>query len=123
VPQTCHIEVAAGPGVVHMMTGRDLVRGSGAVIEDPAGIASRMMTEEWPYYGGLPQSDPDRIEPNMGTARRSAMARSTARAGRGASGTVTTLPPCPPSPTTGCVRARSPWWTSSRFRPLSAKWP
>ena len=33
------------------------------MIEDPARIASRMMSEEWPYYDGLPRGDPDRIEP------------------------------------------------------------
>ena len=46
-----------------MMTGRNLILGSGAVIEDPVRVASRMMSEEWPYYDGLPQGDPDRIEP------------------------------------------------------------
>jgi hypothetical protein len=46
-----------------MMTGRNLILGSGAVVDDPVRVASRMMSEEWPYYDGLPQGDPDRIEP------------------------------------------------------------
>ena len=49
--------------MVHMMIGRNLILGSGAVIEDPVRVASRMMSEEWPYYDGLSQGDPDRIEP------------------------------------------------------------
>jgi hypothetical protein len=36
---------------------------SGLRVENPAGIASRMMAEEWPYYDGVPNGDWDRIEP------------------------------------------------------------
>jgi hypothetical protein len=56
IEMSCHkraTEVAAGPAVAHMMNGSNLILGSGAVIEDPARFASRMMTEEWPYYDGL----------------------------------------------------------------------
>lgn len=40
-----------------------LVLRSGPCIEDPFGLAARMLGEEWPYYDGVPMGDWDRIEP------------------------------------------------------------
>ena len=40
-----------------------LVLRSGLRVEDPAGVAARMLGEEWHYYDGVPMGDWDRVEP------------------------------------------------------------
>jgi hypothetical protein len=34
-----------------------LILRSGSRVEDPAGLAARMLGEEWPYYDGVPMGD------------------------------------------------------------------